>query len=122
MERILVVDDEIEVCHALKDFLTSKEYEVETALDGPTALKKVGTFKPHIVLLDIIMPGMGGIDVLSRIRNIDSKIGIVMTTAVADEEVARRTIQMGACDYIVKPIDFNYLETILMVKMIEITE
>ena len=120
MDRILVVDDEAEVCNALKDFLSLKEYEVETALDGPTALKKVEEFNPHIVLLDIIMPGMGGIDVLSSIKNIDPKIGIVMTTAVADEEIARRTIQLGAYDYILKPIDLNHLETVLMVKMIDI--
>jgi len=120
MDRILVVDDEAEVCSALKDFLSLKEYEVETALDGPTALKKVEEFNPHIVLLDIIMPGMGGIDVLSSIKNIDPKIGIVMTTAVADEEIARRTIQLGAYDYILKPIDLNHLETVLMVKMIDI--
>jgi len=120
MEKILVVDDEIEVCNALKEFLSLKEYEVETALDGAGALKKVEQFKPHIVLLDIIMPGMGGIDVLSKIKNIDPKISIIMTTAVADEEIAKRTIQLGAYDYITKPIDLNHLETVLMVKMVDI--
>ncbi|MBW1853664.1 MAG: response regulator, partial [Deltaproteobacteria bacterium] len=68
MERIVVVDDEAEVCNALKEFLSSREYEVETALDGKTALKKIEDFKPHVVLLDIIMPGIGGIDVLRGIR------------------------------------------------------
>jgi DNA-binding response OmpR family regulator len=120
MERVLVVDDEVEVCNALKEFLSLKEYEVETALDGPTALKKVEKFKPHIVLLDILMPGMGGIDVLKEIRKINPQIGILMITAVVDEELANRTIQLGAYDYITKPIDLNRLETVLMVKMIDI--
>ena len=120
MDRILVVDDEVEVCDALKEFLSLKEYEVETALDGQTALKKVEKFKPHIVLLDIIMPGMGGLDVLLRIKNIDSKIGIIMTTAVADEEIAKRAIKLGAYDYITKPLDLDYLETVLLVKIIDI--
>ena len=120
MERVLVVDDEIEVCNALKEFLSLKEYEVETALDGPTALKKVEEFKPHIVLLDIIMPGMGGIDVLKEIRNINPKISIIMVSAVVDEELAKIMIKLGAYDYITKPIDFNHLETVLMVKMIDI--
>ncbi len=119
-ERILVVDDEVEVCNALKEFLSLREYEVETALDGPTALKMVEDFKPQIVLLDIIMPGMGGLDVLKRIRNSNPEIGIIMTTAVVDEEIAKSTIRLGAYDYITKPIDLDHLETVLMVKMIDI--
>ena len=119
-ERILVVDDEVEVCNALEEFLSLKEYAVETALDGQTALKMVEDFKPHIVLLDIIMPGMGGMDVLKRIRDINPGIGVIMTTAVVDEEIAKSTIRLGAYDYITKPIDLNHLETVLMVKMIEI--
>lgn len=119
-ERILVVDDEVEVCNALKEFLILKEYAVETALNGPMALKMVEDFNPHIVLLDIIMPGMGGVDVLKRIRNTNPEIGIIMTTAVVDEEIAKSTIRLGAYDYITKPIDLNHLETVLMVKMIDI--
>jgi len=119
-ERILVVDDELEVCNALKEFLSLKEYAVQTALDGPTALKMVEDFNPHIVLLDIIIPGMGGLEVLKRIRKIDSKIGIIMTTAVVDEELAKSTIRLGAYDYITKPIDLNHLETVVLVKMIDI--
>lgn len=118
--RILVVDDEIDACNALKEFLNSRGYKVEIALDGKTALKKVEEFNPHIVFLDIIMPGMGGMDVLNEIRKINPTIGIVMTTAVVDEEIAKRTIQLGAYDYITKPIDLNYLETVLFVKMIDI--
>ena len=120
MERVLVVDDEIAVCHALKEFLTLQEYEVETAQDGPMALKKVEEFNPHIVLLDIIMPGMSGIDVLKEIRKINPKIGIIMVTAVVDEELAKNMIKLGAFDYITKPIDLNRLETVLMVKIIDI--
>ena len=68
MGKILVVDDEIEGCNALKEFLSLKEYEVVTALDGATVLEKIEQFKPHIVLLDILMPGLGGLDVLLRIK------------------------------------------------------
>ena len=117
MEKILVIDDEVEVCNALKEYLSLKEYEVETALDGSTALKKVEEFKPHIVLLDVIMPGMGGIEVLKEIRSINPQIGIIMVTAVIDEEIAKRIVQLGAYEYITKPIDLNYLETVLAMKM-----
>ena len=120
MERILVVDDEVEVCNALKEYLSSKEYEVETALNGQTALKKVRDFHPHIVLLDIIMPKMNGVDVLMRIRNINPKIGVIMVTAVKDEGVAMKSMNLGAYDYVTKPLDLEYLETVLAVKMLEV--
>ncbi|MBW2183662.1 MAG: response regulator [Deltaproteobacteria bacterium] len=77
-------------------------------------------FKPHVVLLDIMMPGMGGIDVLRGIRNINPEIGVIMTTAVTNEEIAKRAMKFGAYDYITKPLDLNYLETVLMVKMIDV--
>ena len=120
MERILVVDDEVEVCNVLKEFLASKDYEVHTALDGSTAISKVKEVRPHIVLLDIIMPGMDGIDVLKEIKAVDHTIGVIMVTAVADHEVARRAIELGAYDYITKPMDLNYLETVVMVKIIDV--
>ena len=80
MEKILVVDDEAEVCNALKKFLSLKNYVVETALDDSTAIKKTEKFSPHIVLLDIRMPEMGGIDVFKKTRNINPQIGVIMVT------------------------------------------
>ena len=119
MEKILVVDDELEVCSALNDFLSSKGYEVHTALDGASAVNKVKKFRPHVVLLDIIMPGMGGIDTLQEIQKIDSRIGIIMISAVADHELAKRAIDLGAYSYITKPLDLNYIETVVMVKILD---
>jgi DNA-binding NtrC family response regulator len=120
MERILVVDDEIEVCNVLQEFLSSKGYEVYSALDGPTAISKVKEVRPHIVLLDIIMPGMGGIDVLKEIGEVDSRVGVIMVTAVADHELAKRAIELGAYDYLTKPMDLDYLETVVLVKIIDL--
>ena len=120
MEKILVVDDEVEVCDALKVFFSLKNYMVETALDGFTAIKKTEEFSPHIVLLDMRMPEMGGIDVLKKIRNINPQIGIIMVTAVKDDKIAKRTIQLGAYDYITKPINLHHLENVIMVKMRDI--
>ena len=114
----MVVDDEIEVCKILKEFLSEKGYEVYTALDGPTALEKVRETKPHIVLLDIIMPGMGGIDVLKEIKKIDPTTGVIMITAVTDHELAKRTLELGAYDYITKPVDLDYLENVVMVMIV----
>jgi DNA-binding response OmpR family regulator len=122
MGRILVVDDEVEVVRLLKDFLTSKGYEVDTALNGAEALARVKEMKPDIVLLDIMMPGMGGIDALKEIKRIDPTIAVIMVTAVVDEELANRAVKLGAFDYITKPINIDYLETCVMVKMIYVLD
>lgn len=119
MSRILVVDDEIDVCNILKKFLTSKNYEVETALNGETAVEKIRDFKPNVVLLDIMMPGMGGIETLKEIKNIDSSIGVIMVTAVIDEELAKRALELGAYEYITKPINLHHLETVVLIKMVD---
>jgi DNA-binding response OmpR family regulator len=120
MERILVVDDEIEVCNVLKEFLDSKGYETHIALTGRTALSQVKEVKPRIVLLDIIMPGMGGIDVLKEIKKIDPTVGVIMVTAVDDHELAMQTLELGADDYITKPLDLNYIELVVMAKIIDL--
>jgi len=120
MERILVVDDEIEVCNVLKEFLDSKGYETHIALTGRTALSQVKEVKPRIVLLDIIMPGMGGVDVLKEIKKIDPTVGVIMVTAVDDHELAMQTLELGADDYITKPLDLNYIELVVMAKIIDL--
>jgi DNA-binding response OmpR family regulator len=118
MGRILVVDDEIEACNALEEFLSLKGHEVYTALDGPTALTKVREVRPDIVLLDMIMPGMEGTEVLKRIKELDFDTSVVMVTVVAEENKAKKTMELGAFDYITKPVDLNYLENVLMVKLL----
>jgi len=120
MQRILVVDDEIAICNLLRKFLTSKGYDAYTALDGPTAIAKVKAVRPHIVLLDIMMPGMGGIETLKEIRKVDPRVGVIMVTAIADNELGLRTLELGASDYICKPLDLAYLEDVLTAKMIDL--
>ncbi len=120
MERILVVDDEIHVVRLLQKHLVSKSYEVYTAMNGIEAIQKVKDVRPHIVLLDIIMPGMGGIDTLKEIKKINSKIVVIMITAVIDEELAKRALQLGANDYITKPLDLKRVETIVFVNILHL--
>lgn len=119
MVKILVVDDEIEACNALKEFLGLKGYEVYTAQDGKTAIEKVRELRPQLILLDMIMPGMHGIEVLKEIKKIDPKIGVIMVTVVTDEVQAKKALQFGAYDYITKPVDLNYLDTVVMVKILD---
>ena len=120
-QRILVVDDDIEICSILQEFLTLKGYEVSTAWDGANALQQVKAVKPHIILLDVTMPGMDGIAILQEIKRIDSTAGVIMITGIQDEYLARRAITLGAYEYITKPIDLNYLELVVMVKIVDLS-
>lgn len=119
MKKILVVDDEQAVCNMLKKFLTKKGYEAIIALSGAEAISKVGEERPHIVLLDIMMPGMNGIETLKKIREIDKEVGVVMITAVNQEETGKKCFELGAYDYIVKPLGLDYLEKVLFVKLLD---
>lgn len=110
MAKVLVVDDEPEAVELLVEFLSSKGYEVLTAGGGEEALRRVKEDRPHLVLLDIRMPKMNGIEVLRRIREIDPEMGVIMVTAVNEEDMGRKALELGAFDYIVKPLDLKYLE------------
>ncbi len=121
MARILVVDDEQEVCDMLKKFLIKREHTVYTALDGEEALSIVKEERPHIVLLDIRMPKMDGIECLKLIKEIDKEVGVIMITAVKEEEIGKQALKLGAFDYITKPLSLKFLEDCLMVKLLQMT-
>ena len=118
MSKILVVDDEVKACELLKRFLEKKGYEVITSNNGEDALEKVKNKKPDVMLLDIRMPGMGGIEVLKRVREFDKYVGIIMVTAVKEEKIGKEALKSGADEYITKPIDFDYLETSILVDLV----
>ncbi len=121
MSRVLVVDDEPDAVELLTEFLTSKGYEVITASNGEEALRRLQEDRPHLILLDVRMPKMDGLEVLRRAREIDQAVGIIMVTAVQEEETGRRALQMGAFDYITKPLDLKYLEQSLWYKIMTMT-
>jgi two-component system response regulator (stage 0 sporulation protein F) len=80
-----------------------------TAHGGIEALAKLDLEKPQVVLLDVRMPGMDGVEVLRRIRSFDTEVGILMISANDDLDLAKQTLEMGAFDYTLKPVDFAYL-------------
>ena len=118
MSKILVVDDEVKACELLKRFLEKKGYEVIMSNNGEDAIQKVKNNKPDVMLLDIKMPEMGGIEALKRVREFDKYVGIIMVTAVKEEDVGREALKSGADEYITKPIDFDYLETSILVDLV----
>ncbi len=119
--RVLVVDDDPEFVEMLRDFLSAKGYEVSTACDGLEALQKVKEERPHLILLDILMPKLDGLEVLEQLRQIDQEVGVIMITAVNEEETGRKAMELGAFDYIVKPLDLPYLERSLWYKITMMT-
>ena len=108
--RVLVVDDDPAAVELLQEFLTAKGYEVITAGDGAEGLRRVKEERPHLILLDIQMPKMDGLEVLRHIRAIDKEVRVIMITGVNEEATVRQAMALGAFDYIVKPLDLQYLE------------
>lgn len=115
--KILIIDDEIEVCTLLRDFLELEGYESEYAINGLEGIKKFKEYRPKIVLLDIRMPGMDGIEVMKEIRKIDKDCGIIVATAIVDQKIVDEAIGMGATDYIIKPFDLDYLRKSVLTKL-----
>jgi len=115
--RILIVDDEDDICALLSEFLEGKGYETVSATTGEDAIRLVREARPHLMLLDIRMPMMDGIQILQKIRLIDQEIGIIMITAFHDVEIAQQALKLGASDFVTKPIDLSYLETSVRFKI-----
>ncbi|MEK7850913.1 MAG: sigma-54 dependent transcriptional regulator [Deltaproteobacteria bacterium] len=109
VERVLVVDDEAATRRLMEQTLKKQGYEILTASNGDEGLKKVMDESPDIVLLDIQLPGMDGISVLQKIREINKDSIVIMATAMDDLKVAVNAMRLGAYDYISKPFHIDDL-------------
>ncbi len=117
-DKILIVDDEEPIRTFLSMFFQKKGFQTLQAPRGEDALSLVKSEKPSIILLDINMPGMDGVLTLKKIREIDSEVGVVMATAIQDEEIAAETSRLGAYHYVLKPFDLQYLELVVMTRLL----
>ena len=113
-ELIHIIDDEPIIYEVLGDLLTGEGYDVEISSDGKEALEKLASKGSDLILLDLLMPGMDGIEVLKRLKKIDPCAVIIIITAYASVESAIKAMKMGAFDYIQKP--FKHDELLLTVK------
>jgi two-component system alkaline phosphatase synthesis response regulator PhoP len=113
--RILVVDDEESILNTVRAYLEQDGFVVETAVDGLTALKIARVFHPDLVVLDIMLPGMDGLEVLRRLRQ-ETEVYVLMLTAKADEMDKIVGLTVGADDYLTKP--FSPRELVARVKAI----
>ncbi|MBT1278466.1 response regulator transcription factor [Thermoanaerobacter sp. CM-CNRG TB177] len=102
--KIYVVDDDKNICEIVSLYLEKEGFEVEQIYDGQTALKKIQTNPPRLVILDIMLPGIDGIALCREVRKF-SKVPIIMLTAKGDTLDKVLALEIGADDYIVKPFD-----------------
>lgn len=116
--RVLVVDDEPMVCLALTNWLEEENYFAQAVEDGPQAVKAVREENWDIVLLDLRMPGMDGMEVLKQVKEIAPQTVVIMMTAYASIPGAVQAMQEGAYDYIVKPLDVDQL-TLMLKRIVE---
>ena len=107
--RVLVVDDEVNARTALAELLTDEGFEVETAADAFKALGKVDTFAPDVVVTDLKMPGMDGIELVQRLRALDDPPAVVVMTAFGAVQSAVEAMRAGASEYLTKPINLDEL-------------
>lgn len=109
MSKILVVDDELLTCRSLEEFLTGKGHEVITVTRGKEALSRFKAERPEVILLDIRMPWLDGLEVLREARALDEEVAVIMMSAVRELDVAISSMKMGAFDYVTKPVHLDAL-------------
>jgi putative nucleotidyltransferase with HDIG domain len=110
LKRILVVDDESTIRLALSRFLRTRGFEVDVAESGPAALEAMSTGRYALMLCDLRMPGMTGLEIVPRAVEVDGDIGIIMLTAVNDAGSATEALSAGAFDYLTKPVELPDLQ------------
>ncbi len=107
-KKILIVDDDENIAELISLYLVKECFDTEIVLNGEDALEKFATYKPHLILLDIMLPGMDGYDVCREIRK-NSNVPIIMLSAKGEVFDKVLGLKIGADDYMVKPFDSNEL-------------
>ena len=112
--KILIVDDEFEICKVLKDMLDDMGYETFICSSGKDVLPIIENIYFDLLLLDINMPDLSGIDVIRELRKRNNRIKIIAVTAI-DNELAKKYIEeLGIDGYIIKPVKYDYLKKVLL--------
>jgi len=107
--KILLVDDEVEFASALAERLQLRGYDVKTANNALEALALIHTHVPDVIILDLKIPGMDGIETLKTIKKIDPTIEVIMLTGHGDVESVAEGMKSGVFEYIMKPVDIGEL-------------
>lgn len=111
--KILIIEDDEEMRSLLRDFVEEEGYEADTVGDGYEAFRRLVKEPFALVVTDVRMPGLTGLDILPRIRKLQPGIPIIVITAFGSEEVYRRALERGATAYLEKPIHFQKLKELI---------
>jgi DNA-binding response OmpR family regulator len=111
--RILVIDDEAKFSCLVAGFLMGRGYQTNVASNGDEALEALKHFSPEIVLLDVHMPGLSGLELLKRIRSTPLPPRVIMVTAMDTSDMIDEAMDNGAEGYLCKPIDLNHLAQLI---------
>lgn len=114
MPKLLIVDDEVDVREFAKNFFKRRNIEVFTAAGGLDALNIIETQKPDLVLLDVRMEEMSGVEVLKKLRERNNPVKVVMVTGVEDEQIINEVTGLGVKGYIHKPLVLEELEKVVL--------
>src|SRR5512142_154276 len=115
MERVLIVDDDVELCELVAEYLTPEGFQVEAVHDGPRGLERAVSGEHVLVVLDVMLPGMNGLDVLRKLRA-QSRVPVIILTARGDDVDRIVGLEIGADDYLPKP--FNPRELLARLRAI----
>jgi len=113
LPSILVVDDEPAVVEVFQEFLTSQGYDVSVVTNGEEAVRALPTLRPDIILTDINLPGLSGLEVMRRARELDSEVAVIVVTGYASAATAIDALRQGAYDYVTKPFDLDEVHQIV---------
>ena len=117
MVKLLVADDEQKICRLLETFFSERGFEVLLAHDGKTAISCIRSERPHLVFLDLHMPGANGLEVLKEAKAVDPAMKVIVITAIEDEETIKQAKALGAADYVIKPFSLDYLKEEVLTKV-----
>jgi two-component system response regulator AtoC len=117
MRHVLIVDDDPAIRNLLLDFLEGRGYRADCAEDGESALRWLSECCPDMLLLDVHLPGITGIDVLKKARALHPKLPVIVISGYAEEELAREALRLGAYDFFLKPFDLKQVELRLSIKL-----
>jgi len=109
--RVLIVDDEEDLAATIAERLEIRGIKTRTASDGDMALNLIKTHPPHVVILDLMMPGIGGLEILKKIKVLDLNIPVILLTGYGSKEHSIEGINLGAFDYVLKPCNLDDLIT-----------
>src|SRR5271169_1421231 len=114
MATLLLIDDEADVQYSFRRIFDSPEIELTTAASGEEGLKIIPRLKPDLVIMDVRMGGISGLETLRRLRQLDGKQMVIMMPAYGTTQTAIETMKLGAYDYLLKPFDVPRLKQVVL--------